>query len=157
VSESNSNYSSDADGILYNKNKTIMLLYPPKKVGSFFTIPNSVSQLGGGPGNEAGPSVFLKCLELTTVVIPSTVTNITNNIFGDSANLTKVTFLGNAPNLGVLATNIFSNTNNGLKVYRKKNFVTGWSSIFSGKPIFISNDNVIKSGGSGKLTTKKRN
>jgi len=81
------------------------------------------------------------------------VTSIGNDAFSYCYSLARVNFLGNAPTLGI---NVFTETNPNLKIYRKKNFVTGWTSTFGGKPVVLISDNIVKSGGTGKLTTKKR-
>jgi len=83
------------------------------------------------------------------------LSNIGSTSFTDCTRLTSVYFLGNAPS--VVGINIFQGTNVNLKIYRKKNFVTGWSSTFSDKPVVLISDNVVKSGGAGKLIGKKRN
>ncbi len=45
VEENNPNYSSDMDGVLYNKNKTSLLVYPVGKVASQYIILNSVDTI----------------------------------------------------------------------------------------------------------------
>jgi len=42
-----------------------------------------------------------------------------------------------------------------LKIYRKRNSV-GWGSTLQGIPVLFLSNNIIKSGGSGKLTTKTK-
>jgi hypothetical protein len=110
------------------------------------SIPNTITFIGA--------YAFINCSNLTEVTIGSGISTIEYFVFGNCTALTRVNFLGNAPSVG---TSPFNNTNTNLKIYRKKNFVTGWSSTFGGKPVVLLNDNVIKSGGTGKLTTKKRN
>jgi hypothetical protein len=101
-----------------------------------------------------GGDAFSECASLTSVTIPKSINSIGDSAFINCTNLNKINFLGNAPTLGL---SVFNNTNANLKIYRKKNFVTGWTSTFGGKPVVLISDNVIKSGGTGKLTTKKRN
>ena len=108
-------------------------------------IPDGVTTIGN--------FAFHECYFLPSVTIPKSVTSIGNDAFSYCTTLIRVNFLGNAPSLG---TNVFYFTSADLKIYRKKNFVTGWGSTLGGKPVLFLNDNVIKSGGSGKLTTKKR-
>ena len=105
-------------------------------------IPNSV--------NSIGTFGFYSCTGLTSITIPSSMANIGNSAFSSCSNLARVNFLGNAPTLG---TNVFLNTNVNLKIYRWKNFVTGWTSTLGGITVVLYSDNVIKSGGTGKLIT----
>ena len=99
-------------------------------------------------------NAFFNCTSLREVSFGKNLQAIGQNTFFNCTNLTRINFLGNAPTLG---TNAFLNTNANLKVYRKKNFVTGWTSTFGGKPVVLISDNLVKSGGSGKLIGKKRN
>ena len=56
------------DGILYNKDKTKLIYYPCKKDASHFTIPASVTTLSG--------EAFSRNSTLTSIVIPKTVETI---------------------------------------------------------------------------------
>jgi len=80
------------DGVLFDKNGTTLLKYPSKKAAKHYEIPHGVTRLGLAAFN-------LKS-ELTSVTIPSSVTNIEANNFGGYDSLTTVTFDGNAPELG---------------------------------------------------------
>lgn len=66
VDPENEEYTS-VDGVLYSKDMTKLLLYPPAKEGGF-TIPDSVTEIGGGS--------FSYCVGLTTVNIGSNVKTI---------------------------------------------------------------------------------
>jgi hypothetical protein len=66
VDVKNKTYSSQ-DGVLYNKNKTILFIYPEGKEGSF-VIPNSVQSIE--------VMAFYDCISLTSVTIPDSVTEI---------------------------------------------------------------------------------
>jgi hypothetical protein len=82
VYENNSNYSSD-NGVLYNKNKTILIQCPLGKIG-VFTIPNSVTSIKWG--------AFDNCDRLTSINIPSSVTSIgsTNRNFHNCISLSSI-------------------------------------------------------------------
>ncbi len=68
VESNNQNYC-DIDGVLYNKDKTILLAYPEGKEAETFTVPASVTTLD--------KSAFgYRCYHLKEIVIPSTVTKM---------------------------------------------------------------------------------
>ena len=71
VEEANQNYSSE-DGVLYNKDKTTLLLFPPGREGSFI-IPEKVDTITNG--------AFEFCFKLTSVTIPKSVLTIGHNAF----------------------------------------------------------------------------
>jgi hypothetical protein len=45
VSASNLNYSSDANGILYNKNKSTLIIFPAANILTLYTTPNTVTSI----------------------------------------------------------------------------------------------------------------
>ena len=96
VAEGNSHYSSDASGVLFNKDKTTLVQCP----GAFaaYTIPDSVTIIGD--------SAFSHCTSLTSVTIPDSVTSIGNRAFADCTSLTSVTI----PNsVTIIGDSAFSN------------------------------------------------
>lgn len=60
VDENNANFSSE-DDILFNKDKTELILYPAKKAGSSYTIPASVTSILRG--------AFAYCSNLTSITV----------------------------------------------------------------------------------------
>ena len=80
VDNDNSNYTS-VDGVLFNKDKTEILLYPRAKASSY-VIPSSVTKIGA--------SAFYYCTNLTSVTIPSSVTKIGVSAFYYCKKLTNV-------------------------------------------------------------------
>jgi len=90
VGAANTAYTSQ-DGILYNKNITVLHRYPESKKGSSFTIPNSVTSIG----NHA----FEDCKYLTSITIPNSVTSIGVDAF-DCDNLTSVTIPNSVTSIG---------------------------------------------------------
>ncbi len=87
VDAANSGYAS-MTGVMFDKSLTTIMQYPARKVGSIYTIPNNVTIIG----NYA----FSQC-NLTSVIIPGSVTNIGWGAFQQSLGLTSVYFAGNAP------------------------------------------------------------
>ena len=108
------------------------------------TIGNNVQSIG--------TTAFFNCQELTSITIPSSVTRLGDLIFANCYKLNIVKFDGNLP---MIPTDLFNQNAPDLKIYRE-NLAIGWTSTLYGKPVFISSSNIIKSGGTGKLTTKKR-
>jgi hypothetical protein len=81
VDDKNTTYSS-VDGVLYNKEKTI-LIQAPGKIQGVFTIPSGVTNIASG--------AFGSCEGLTGVEIPNTVTSISEFAFEDCTGLTNLT------------------------------------------------------------------
>jgi sugar lactone lactonase YvrE len=123
VNSGNPAYTS-AGGILFNKNQTALIQYPPHKSGTSYTIPNGVITLGDGAFGESdyltsvtigtnvtsigGAAFFLTAL--TTIRIPSGVTKIGDYAFEDCALLASVYFEGNAPTAGDYSFETHGNT-----------------------------------------------
>ena len=85
VDDGNANYASE-DGVLFNKDKTTLVLYPLGKTAPSFTVPASVTSIG--------ENAFYYCTNLTTVTFDnqSQLTTIGNSAFFGCTNLTTVTF-----------------------------------------------------------------
>lgn len=75
----NPNYSS-TDGLLFNKDKSI-LMQCPTSISGQYTIPSTVQTIG--------ISAFY-CCSLTNVIIPNSVTTISDNAFSGSINLSNI-------------------------------------------------------------------
>ena len=90
VSPNNPNYCS-IDGVLFNKDKTILVRYPPGKQGAY-AIPNSVTSIRY--------SAFYYCQGLTSVTIPNSVTSIGNEAFRSCFGLTSVTIPNSVTSIG---------------------------------------------------------
>jgi hypothetical protein len=90
VSEQNPWYSS-VDGVLFNKNQTMLCAYPGGKSSSY-TIPQTVTSIGTG--------AFAFCPALTSVTIPQTVTSIGNGAFQGCPKLTNLAIPCNVTNIG---------------------------------------------------------
>ena len=90
VAEGNSHYSSDASGVLFNKDKTTLVQCP----GTFaaYTIPDSVTRIGD--------RAFSHCTSLTSVTIPDSVTSIGEQAFQGCESLTSVTIPDSVTSIG---------------------------------------------------------
>lgn len=116
VAADNPCYTS-LDGVLFNKDKTTLLLYPEGKQGAY-TIPNHVKTIGRSafsnckkltsvtiPNSvtEIGASAFMSCWGLTSVTIPNSVTEITGYSFWGCWKLVSVTIPESVTSIGSYA------------------------------------------------------
>jgi TolB-like protein len=76
VDQRNASYSS-IDGVLFNKNKTRLIKFPPGRTGDY-TIPASVITIERG--------AFMNCNNLTSLTIPASTVNIEEGVVLDSKN-----------------------------------------------------------------------
>ena len=91
VDENNKKYCSD-DGVLFNKNMTTLIQYPPAKANSEYVIPDSVMSIED--------SAFFECTELTSITIPNSVTSIGDYAFYGCTGLTSVTIPDSVTSIG---------------------------------------------------------
>ena len=80
VDNNNATYSSD-NGVLFNKTKTTLLIYPTGKTGDY-TIPNSII--------EIRERTFANCIGLTAITIPNSVISIGRNAFERCTGLASI-------------------------------------------------------------------
>ncbi len=90
VGENNPNYCS-VNGVLFSKDKTTLILYPPA-VGDSYTIPDSVTSVGD--------YAFLDCISLRSVTIPDSVKGIGEHAFENCTSLAAVIFGGSMISIG---------------------------------------------------------
>ena len=115
VKEGNPNYSSDEYGVLFNKDKTLLIQYPIGNKRTSYTIPDSVTSIGdyafrscnnltsvtiGNSVASIGSSAFSGCTGLTSVTIPDSVTSIGNSAFSGCTGLTSVTIPDSVTSIG---------------------------------------------------------
>jgi hypothetical protein len=91
VSSGNTAYASE-DGVLFNKSKTTIILYPGRKTGSTYNIPNSVTTIEH--------DAFIFCSNLTSITIPNSVTTIGGSAFSGCSNLTSITIPNSVTTIG---------------------------------------------------------
>jgi hypothetical protein len=90
VDEANNVYSS-AGGVLFNKAKTRLFLYPEGKRGAY-VIPSSVTDIVF--------CAFEGCAKLTDITIPDSVTSIGESAFHNCTGLTALTIPGSVKTIG---------------------------------------------------------
>ena len=90
ISSSNKNFST-VDGVLFNKEKTVLIKCPEGKTGSYI-IPDSVTTIG--------ESAFKDCTNLTSITIPESVTAICDSAFEDCTGLSSIPVSGNIEKIG---------------------------------------------------------
>ena len=90
VGESNSYYSGNASGVLFNKDKTTLVQCPGAFSGAY-TIPDSVTSISS--------YAFSGCTSLTSVTIPDSVTIIGEQAFAYCASLASVTIPGSVTSI----------------------------------------------------------
>jgi hypothetical protein len=111
---------SSVDGVLFDKNQTVLLEYPAGVSGAY-TLPGSVASIGSW--------AFEYCANVTKLTIPEGVTNVGDAAFYGCTGLTNVYFQGNAPDAG---WEIFDDDSNATVYYLPAR--TGWSTAFAGRP-----------------------
>ncbi len=98
--DANNQYYSASDGVLYNKDQTILIMYPYQKTGSSFTVPNTVTTIA--------PLAFADNYCLMNVIIPETVTEIEDEAFINPNVLQSVTIERTALlGITILGTDVF--------------------------------------------------
>lgn len=118
VNSNNQNYCS-INGVLFNKDKSVLYCYPMGKTDSNYVIPNSVTTIAGDAFSGCsltsvripdsvtaiGTHAFYGCRSLTSVTIPNSVTKIDDCVFFYCSSLTSVTIPGSVTAIGWSAFN----------------------------------------------------
>ena len=109
VDENNEMYSNDENGVLYNKDKTVLIRYPAGNKATSYEIPDSVTIIGDDAFKDCtnleeiiipngvttiGGEAFANCIKLEAIVIPDSVISVGGYAFEDCTNL-KSAELGN--------------------------------------------------------------
>ena len=92
VDENNAYYSSDVNGVLFNKSKTELIQYPAGNTRTSYTIPNTVKNVSD--------SAFQYCSNLSSVIISNGVVSIGNDAFEYCTSLTSVTVPDSVSSIG---------------------------------------------------------
>ncbi|MBR6035246.1 MAG: leucine-rich repeat protein [Paludibacteraceae bacterium] len=104
VPEENEHFC-DIDGVLFNKQKTVLIKYPAHREGDSYTVPEGVTSIGQDAFDHSilktinlpksltdiGAGAFDYCYALKAIDIPAGVTNIGEMAFSECGNLSSVT------------------------------------------------------------------
>ena len=116
MNSNNPNYSSDDYGVLFNKNKTMLIAAPGAIVS--YTIPDGVTSIGNYAFRDCtsltsitlpdsvtsiGDAAFENCASLTSITIPDGVTSIGGSAFKYCTSLTSITIPGSVTSIGMQA------------------------------------------------------
>ncbi len=115
VSENNQFYSSDAKGVLFNKDKSILIQYPDNNESEMYVVPDSVLKIGNYafydcanlmeielPANLSiiGTEAFSFCYNLESIYLPHTLTTIGDGAFRYCEQLTSIAIGDNVKIIG---------------------------------------------------------
>ncbi|MDD5923393.1 MAG: leucine-rich repeat protein [Clostridia bacterium] len=91
VGANNTIYSSD-NGVLLNKDNTIIICYPPAKTETTYSMPTTVTRIGD--------YAFECCNNLTSITFPDNVTRIGNYAFYGCEGLASITIPDSVTSIG---------------------------------------------------------
>ena len=83
---------TDVNGVLFNKEKTVLHTYPAGKTGDNYVIPDSVTTIGD--------SAFRSCTSLTSITIPNSVSIIWGEAFRYCTSLKSITIGDSVTSIG---------------------------------------------------------
>lgn len=125
VDENNIHYKSE-DGILFNKEKTIIYLYPATKDNFKYVLPSSINEIAKGTFkncsdltyidinnvSKIGEGAFWGCTGLKSIEIPNGVSEIGINTFRNCANLSEIEIPNTVKSIGQNGDNVFTGCRN---------------------------------------------
>ena len=125
--EAGSTSFASEGGVLFNYDKTTLVLYPVAKSGTSYEIPSSVESIGDHAFEDCtnltsitipdyvtsiGDYAFYHCTGLTSVIIPASVMSIGSWAFSSCLNLSRVYVLRSTTPLTTLGDDAFNDCQN---------------------------------------------
>jgi len=92
VNEDNKYFSNDEYGILFSKEKDLLITYPANKPNTEYVIPDTVTNIA--------EYAFSDCCSLKEIIIPDSITDIGNYAFDFCLSLQKITIPDSVTNIG---------------------------------------------------------
>lgn len=86
VDEENPYFSSDSEGVIFNKDKTVLLAYPQAKISESYVIPEGVKTIAS--------LAFTDIIKLKSITLPVSLTDMGDDAFKDCENLKTVYYTG---------------------------------------------------------------
>ena len=143
-----SKYYSAIDGVLFNKEKNMILRFP-KGRGGAYSIPNGVSCIGG--------HAFKDCIKLTSIDIPGSVKSIGGYAFYECKGLSNINISDGVEKIELRA---FDGVENCEKIHIPKsvNYIESYAFNYVGKlkEFIVSEDNMHYSSENGVLFNKNK-
>ncbi len=118
VDPENTTYLNDESGVLFNRDKTVLIQYPIGNIRTNYSIPNTVTTIGFSAfeGNSSltnitipnsvisiGNSAFDSCVSLVSITIPDSVTSIISGAFRGCSNLISIDIPNSVTNIDASA------------------------------------------------------
>ena len=97
VDAKNEYFSSDSDGVLYNKDKTELIQYPIGRKNTDFVVPDTVETIGS--------YAFYNCKNLSKITLPQSIKRIEEYAFNGCASLTTINVTDSVEYVGGYAFN----------------------------------------------------
>ena len=92
VEEGHGSYSTDENGVLFNKDKTALVAYPPKRVGAY-DVPEGVTEIGYG--------AFMKG-QISAVTLPNSLISIGEKAFAYTS-ISEISLPAGLRSIGIAA------------------------------------------------------
>lgn len=151
--DKNNNYYSSLDGVLFNKDKTKLVVYPCGKEEDSYIIPDTVISIGEGAFSESklhkieltnniksiGHAAFFYCYNLSDINIPESITTITTSVFANCPKLQDVIIPANINKIDEYAfsgcANLTSVTilNSNCEIYQSRDTISETATIYGYK------------------------